>query len=74
MTMAISVQHTDKPATRILEFLRVTGNSHTARELGHVLGIPLDIVRRRMTDLSNLVNVRASVRGPTRGERVYRIR
>jgi len=72
--LAVSETHTGTTANHILEFLKVTGNSHTARELGHVLGLTTGTVRRRLTDLrkGNAVTVRASVRGPVRKEIVYK--
>ena len=74
-TIAVSENHTGTAAHRIYNFLEVTGNSHTARELGHLLGMSAGTVRRRLTDLSKgdepLVVPVASVRGPVREEYVY---
>ena len=61
---------------RILNFLRVTGNSHTARELAGILSLSTGTVRRRLTDLSKAGKLRVTtlIKGPTREERVYRVR
>lgn len=70
MTTAISKQDM-KPATKILSFMRRTGNKHTALEIAEILNLDVNLVRRRITDMKRQLRVVDTIKEGYRRVRVY---
>lgn len=72
--MTAITQSEMKPKAKILAYMKRTGNKHTARELGELMGLDVNLARRRVNDILEHLKVVDYIKEGVRNVRVYSVK